>query len=257
MSAVLITNPLPSEIVALSAEAGQQIDALIERAACVGHIDSPDTYAAADAVVGECAKLAKAVEAERKRIKEPITALARALDDAAGEALAPLLGIKAELGRQLLTYQQAENARRAEEARRIAELRAAAEAKARAEQDEANRIRREAEARRIEAEMAQESAAPAADLAPWEQPEPLPEVPAAVVIVPEYIPPAAPLLKSSSVVRKMVKRVEITDPAAVPLKFGGVALWVIDTKAVEKLAKAGASIPGVTVSEVETLAAKG
>jgi hypothetical protein len=257
-AAVIVPNPLPAEIVALSAEAGQQIDALIERAACVGQIASPDTYAAADAVVGECAKLAKAIEAERKRIKEPITALARALDDAAGEALAPLLGIKAELGRQLLAYQAAENARRAEEARRIAELRAAAEAKARAEQEELNRARREAEAARLAAEMAQEVAQESGvELPPWEQPEPLPEVPAAVVVVPEYIAPAAPLLKSSSVVRKMVKRVEITDKNAVPRELNGVPLWILDIKQIEKLAKAGLPIPGVTVSEVETLAAKG
>lgn len=255
--AIIVINPLPSEIVALSAEAGEQISALVARADAVGQIVNTDSYNAADIVVGECASLAKAIEAERKRIKEPVIALGRALDDAAGEALAPLLGIKAELGRRLLTYQKAENARRAEELRKVAEARAAAEAKARAEQAEANRIRKDAEARRIEAEMAQEQLPPSADLAPWEQPEPLPEVPDAVVIIPEYIAPATPLLKSSSVVRKMVKRVEITDPAAVPREFMGVALWIIDTKAVEKLAKAGAQIPGVTITEHETLAAKG
>jgi hypothetical protein len=257
-AAVIVPNPLPSEIVALSAETGEIINGLISRAEAIGQIVNTDSYNAADVVVGECSRLAKAIELERKRLRAPVAELIQALDDAAGEALAPLLGIKAELGRQLLAYQQAENARRAEEARRIAELRAAAEAKARAEQAEANRIRQEAEARRLEAEMAQETAAErCVDLPPWEQPEPLPEVPPAVVVVPEYIAPAAPLLKSSSVVRKTAKKVEITDPDAVPREFGGVKLWVIDIKAVEKLAKAGANIPGVTVSEVETLAAKG
>lgn len=257
-TAITVRNELPAEIVALSAETGETINALVVRANGIVQIASPDTYAAADAVVGECARLAKQIEAERKRLKAPIIDLGRALDDAAGEALAPLVTIKAELGRKLLAYQEAENARRAEEARKVAEARAAAEAKARAEQEEANRIRREAEAARLAAEMAQEVAAESGEeLAPWEQPAPLPEVPAPVVIVPEYVAPAAPLLKSSSVVRKTIKKVEITDPNAVPRELNGVALWILDMKQIEKLAKAGMPIPGVQVVEVETLAAKG
>lgn len=51
--------------------------------------------------------------------------------------------------------------------------------------------------------------------------------------------------------------VEITDPAMLPREFSGVPLWVIDKKAVEKLAKAGAQIPGVSVSEVQITASKG
>jgi hypothetical protein len=268
MSAVLIANPLPAQIVALSSETGDLIAALssetgdliaaIEaRAAILAQVQDADAYAAADALVGECAKLAKAIEAERKRLKAPIIELGRALDDAAGEAIAPLAAIKAELGRKLLAYEQAENARRAEEARRVAEARAAAEAKARAEQAEADRIRREAEARRIEAEMAQEQMPPSADIAPWDEPAPLPEVPAPAVIVPEYVAPAAPLLKSASVVKKTTRKVEIHDPAQVPREIAGVPLWIIDQKAVEKLAKGGVQIPGVRIVEVETIAAKG
>jgi hypothetical protein len=257
MSAVLIHNPLPAQIVALSGETGDLIAVIEARAAIIGPVQDADAYAAADALVGECTKLSKAIEAERKRIKAPILDLGRALDDAAGEAIAPLAAIKAELGRKILAYEQAENARRAEEARRVAEARAAAEAKARAEQAEADRLRREAEARRIEAEMAQERMPPCADLAPWDEPEALPEVPATVVIVPEYVAPAAPLLKSASVVKKTIKRVEVTDPALVPKAFMGVALWTLDMKTIEKLAKAGAQIPGVALVEVETIAAKG
>lgn len=257
MSAVLIANPLPQQIVALSEEAAATVAGLIRQGDALVTVTTADEYEAADQVLGQVVRALRDIEAERKRIKAPITELARALDDAAGEAIAPLAGIKVELGRKVLAYQTAENARRAEELRRAAEARAAAEAKARAEQAEANRIREEAEARRIEAEMAQEQLPPAAELAPWEQPEPLPEVPDAVVILPEYVAPAAPLLKSSSVIRKTVKRVEITDPAAVPRELHGVPLWILDIKQIEKLAKAGLPIPGVTVSEVEQIASKG
>ena len=68
---------------------------------------------------------------------------------------------------------------------------------------------------------------------------------------------AAAPLKSSAVVGKTIKRVEIVDASLVPREFGGVPLWIVDTKAVEKLAKAGAQIPGVMVHDVQILAAKG
>jgi hypothetical protein len=257
MSAVLIANPLPAQIVALSEEAAANLAGLIRQGEALTTVANADDYAAADHVLAQVVKALKDIEAERKRIKAPIIDLGRALDEAAGEALAPLAGLKVELGKKLLAYQTAENARRAEEARKVAEARAAAEAKARAEQQEADRIRKEAEAARLSAEMAVEVAAERGEtLPPWEMLDAPAEVPAPVVIVPEYIAPAAPLLKSSAVTTKTVKRLEVYDESQIPAEAAGVRLWIRDDKAIEKLLKAGVAVPGCRLVESTIIAAK-
>lgn len=244
-AAVIVANPLPSGLVAVSAETAQAIDALEAEGRAIAAVTTADEFARADDVLARIVRLCKGVEDERKRLKAPILDLGRALDDAANEAVTVLLGIKADLGRSLLTYQQAENRRREEERRRLDEQRRQAE--------EAARLAAFA------AEQAAKASATADEPAPWDEPA----APAPVVHVPEVLPPtldqqlAAAPLKSSSVVRKTARKVEIHDPAQVPDAIAGVPLWVIDTKAVEKLAKGGVQIPGVRLVEIETVAAKG
>lgn len=251
MNAVTIPNPLPANLLVLSAETMARIATLESQAAAIVDIASPEDMAAADRVVEASIKLDKAIEAERKRLKAPILELSNALDNAAGEARAPLLAIKQTVGAKVQAFIAIENRRREEERRRLEEQRRAAE--------EAARIAAEEERRRVEAERAAANPAPwdepAVALAPWEEP--------AAPVAPAVLPPtyeeqmAAAPLKSAAVCVRTTKRVEVTDPSLVPDEINGVRLWVLDLKAIEKLAKAGLSIPGVTVTEVETIAAKG
>lgn len=234
MSAITIQNTLPAVLVAISAEARDQIAKLEAQAADIMAITTAEEYAEADQVLAQVVKVIRDLETERKRIKGPILDLGRQLDEAASEAGTGLLAIKATLGQRLLVFQQAENARREEERKRLAEA-----------------------ARLAEIENARIAAlnATAAEAAPWEEPAailPVVELPGNYE---QQI--AARPLKSSAVVAKTIKRVEITDPALVPRELNGVQLWIIDTKAVEKIAKTGQHIPGVTVTEVQITAAKG
>lgn len=246
---ITIASPLPPVLVAISGDALAQIAALEAQAAGMTTIDTIDAYKSADEVVAQSVRVLKEFEAERKRIKAPILELGRQIDEAAGEAVTGLTMVKSRLGTLLLAYQQAENRRREEEHQRLAEAARLAEA-------ENARI---AELNRQELTRVAALNASATDAAPWEEPVAI-EVPAIIPVVEipghyERQMAAAPL-KSSAVVSKTIKRVEITDPSLVPREFGGVQLWTIDTKAVEKLAKAGAQIPGVTITEVQITAAK-
>ena len=250
-TAITIPNPLPAVLVALSSETLAEVAGLEAAAKAFQVIDSAESMAAADEVLLRAVRLGKAIEDERKRIKAPVLELAKALDAASADAQLPLALIKTDLGAKILVFQRAENARREEERRRLEEQRRAAEEAARLAAAEAA-AKAEAE-RKAAAEAApwDEPAAPA-EPAPWEQPA---AVQAIAPTVEEQI--AAAPVKSKSVVMRTVKKVEITDPALVPDEIAGVALWVLDTKAIERLAKNGVQIPGVTVHEIQTVAAKG
>lgn len=250
-AAITIPNPLPAVLVALSSETLAEVAALEASAKAFEVVDSAEAMAAADDVLLRAVRLGKAIETERKRLKAPVLELAQALDAASADAQLPLAWIKTDLGNKLLAYQRAENARREEERRRLEEQRRAAEEAARQAAAEAA-AKAEAE-RKAAADAApwDEPAAPV-EAAPWEQPA----APAVVIPTIEEQIAAAPV-KSKSVVMRTAKRVEITDPSLVPDEIAGVALWVIDTKAIERLAKTGVQIPGVTVHEIHTIAAKG
>jgi len=251
-TAITIINPLPAELIALSAEAAGALARLAVDAAAIVTVETLAQYQVADLLLGRCTAMARDIEAERKRLKAPILDLGRALDDAAGEALAPLLGIKADLGRRVLAYQTAENSRRAEEARRVAEERAAAAAEARRQQIEADRIRKEAEAAALQASMVD---APA-DLAPWEEPVAAIIVPERITIIPEYVAPAPPPLKSSAVKRSTVRRLVVDDETLIPDSVSGVALWTRDDAAIKRLMTAGVDVPGCRLVSDEIVAAK-
>lgn len=251
MNAITIPNPLPAVLVALSSETLAEVAALEAAAKGFAVIDSAEAMAAADDILLRAGRIGKAIEAERKRLKAPVLELAQALDAASADAQLPLAWIKTDLGNKLLAYQRAENVRREEERRRLEEQRRAAE--------EAARLAAAEAAAKAEAERKA-----AADAAPWDEPAaPVEAAPWEQPAAPEVIAPtieeqiAAAPVKSRSVVMRTVKKVEITDASLVPDAIAGVPLWVIDAKAVERLAKSGVQIPGVTVSEIHTVAAKG
>ena len=254
---ITIPNPLPASLVALSGETLEHIARIEASAKLITTVETVEQMQAADALAAEAIKLDKAIEAERKRLKAPITELVQALDMASSEARTPLIAIKQDLGRLVLKFQAEENARR--EAARI-----------RAEEERRRREEAAAAAHRaaLEAQRKAEEAARAAVEA--DEPPPIggsavaPEpVEPVRVHVPEVVAPSyeeqqslAPL-KSQAVVSRTVTVVEIFDPSLVPDAVGDVPLWTIDTKAVEKLAKAGLSIPGVRVAKRPAIAAKG
>jgi hypothetical protein len=246
MNAITIHNSLPAVLVAISGDALAQIAALEAQAAGMTAVATLDDYKAADEVLAQAVRVLKDLEAERKRIKAPILDLGRQIDDAASEAVTGLTVVKARLGSLLLAFQQAENRRREEERQRLAEAARLAEA----ENARIAALNRD--------EMARVAALTEA-VAPWDEVEVAPPaiIPTVEITGHYERQMAAAPLKSSAVVAKTIKRIEITDASLVPREFGGVPLWEINIKAVEKLAKAGAQIPGVTITEVQITASKG
>lgn len=259
MNPIIIPTNLPAALVVVSDEALDRIADLTTRAGEIPAITSPQEFTAADALLADAVALLKAIEVERQKLKRPVIDLGRALDEAASEATAGLVAIKTKLGKRLLAFQQEENARREEERRRLAEQERQAAAAAAAAHAAAEAQRREAEKAAALA-MAQE----AEDTPPWEQPAaPAPVVAPEPVHVPTVLPPtyeqqvAAAPLKSGSVVQKTAKKVEVVSPSLVPDEIAGVKLWILDLKTIDRLAKSGVVIPGVVVSEITTIAAKG
>lgn len=232
MIAVTIPNPLPAELVALSAQAAADIRDLAVEAERITTVATAEDHQRTDRLLVAVVRAIREIEAERKALKSPVVDLGRALDEAAGEAIAPLLAIKARLGNALLTYQNAENARRQEEFRRQREI---------AEQA----AREAAERARLRAE---------GELSAQDEPPPDIEP---VVFVPEIMPPApGKEMKSSAVKFTTLKKVVIFDQGLVPDEINGQALWKLDEVLIGKLAKAGLQIPGVRVDEVTNVAAK-
>ena len=231
MQDLIIPSNVPSSLVVLRHEVMEEIVSLTTQAHSIASVCDDASMAAADAIVSAANKLDKLIEAERTKAKAPIIALGKAIDEAAGEARTSLTGIKLDLGKAILAYQRAENDRRAAERARLEAGRQAA-----------IKAREAAIAERVQV---------TAEAAPWEEPA----APAPLPVIP--VQEAPPVLKSSSVVEKVLKRVEIYDADAVPREVAGVRLWKLDEMAVNKLMKAGVPIPGVRIVEVSTLAAKG
>lgn len=253
---IIVKNSLPPAIVALSADMVIRISDLEQRALSIVSITDQETYSRAEEILRERTRLEKETEEKRKQFKAPVLDLGRQIDAAAGEALAPLLAIKQTLGEKVLKFQAEENARR-EAARRKAEAEALERQRELQRQaDEQARIDREAAAERarIQREIA---AADPTQAAPPDEDEP-PEVVAEVVRAPVVVLPTrtpAPL-RSGAVGTRTVKKVVIFNPAAVPDEVNGVPLRILDTAAIERLAKAGLSIPGVRIELVPVLTSR-
>lgn len=270
MSALTIPSHIGPSIIVINNEAMARIQDLTTRAGEIPAITTPAEFCAADALLADAIKIIKEIEAKRSEIKRPVIDLGRAIDDAASNATAGLTTIKTKLGKRLLAFQEAENARREEERKRLEAQRLAAEAEERriAAERAAQVAKAEAEERERQrtAALAEESAADN-DAPPWEQPAraPAPVVAPApeIVHIPTVLPPsyeeqrAAAPLKSSAVVSRTAKKVEVPNPELVPDEIAGVKLWILDLKTIDRLAKSGVVIPGVTVSEVTTISAKG
>lgn len=231
-----IDNPLPSRIIVLSQEVLAEANALSERAAALTITDT-DTMAVGDQVYRDLATLSKRIEAERQRLKAPILELGRSLDSCAKAAMEPMEAARAALGSRIAVFVKEENRRREEERKRIAEE----QARQQRERDERERRRLEEEARQVPDSF---------DALPDES---------TVVITREPEPAPMPIVanvKSHAVRKKTVTTLIIGDRSKIPLEVGGVPLWTLDEKAVERLLKAGVQVPECRLEKTEDTAAK-
>lgn len=217
------------------------------RALAFATITDEATFKAADALLVEAGKIEKATKAKLAELKAPILELSRKLEASAGEVLAPLLTIKQDLGKRSQQWLAAENARREAERRKAQE-------EARLKQEE---LRREAE--RKAKEEADRRAAERAAAAPGEAPPPdaPAEKPPEVIVPTVYVEPTQDALKSSSTKMVPHKIVHYDNPELIPMKYGDTPLWKLDTVTIDRLAKAGAPIPGVRVETEMRVARKG
>lgn len=266
MARIVTVDGLPP-VVAVSAEVVEQVDRLLARYAALPEY-TPETLGESDALVREIALLLRGLEAERKRLVAPALALQRAVNAAAESEAGRLDAAKrtieaghARVRREVEAAQrEAEAARRRAEAEAAAAIRARQEAEARARADQAEReralaacatdthspedkaalaeleaqaeARAQQEAQRVAAaDLAARSAAAEAYMASMEaQPAALP--------------------KTSVVVRKVL-RLRVTDATLVPDVVHGVSIKRIDERALEKLLRAGVTVPGAELVEVE------
>lgn len=183
-TAIQLTNSQPvARTYSLPQEAELQKKTLLDAAALVGAVRTPDENAKAVGVQAQLKALVGLVEKARKKAKEPILEDGRALDECCRKFVAELdaeaLRISTEIGnfqQEELAKQRREQQRIAEEQhkieearqselRRIAEEQAAAQAEARRKAEEEAKAARNAqeaaaaEARRVAAEKAAAEAA--------------------------------------------------------------------------------------------------
>lgn len=243
MAAITIANPLPKTLVALSQEAIDRVDTLVEQSIALGAkpLVDLDAYNVADALHRSLHDMERELEKQRQLIKAPVLDLGRQIDGAAKAQAEALVEAKRRVAVRVREYQDAENRRR-EEARRKAEQEA-----------------REEEARRnaeLEAKRAAE-----AEAAAWETPpdEPAPAAPEAFdgEIVRPVAPAPTPAPLKSSVRKQTVKRLVIDDASKIPRELNGVPLLVPDEKQIALVMKAGIAVAGCRLVEEEVLGAAG
>jgi hypothetical protein len=248
MSAITIPNPLPALLVALSAEAVEQVEALTGRVVALAPITDAGTMRAADTLLSEVRTLAKQVTAARLVMTRPIDALKKAAMEAERAATQPLEAAEMHLAKLVLTWESAERAR-VEEERRQAE---AERTRLQAEEDA------RAEAERAALQAALQAAVAEEDAYPGTPPAAVPEV-SAIAAVPRAIQAAyvAPAVRSANVRPSTTYSVEVIDAAAVPVELAGIMLRPIDTAAALRLLRQGATIPGIRLVSEDGFARKG
>lgn len=238
-----IPEAIRNGIVAIRPDISDRITAAIATATAITTVDAA-TLATADAAYKATHDLEKLVEAERERIKRPVLEIGRKIDAAAKGASEDLYKARVNLGKRIAAFQAAE-ADRVRREKEAAEREAAAERK---RQEEAERLRNEERDRK-----AKEAAQISAELGANFEPDP--------VQAPTYQPKTvvvttAPPIRSTAVTTKKVNVLVIDDATQIPEEVGGVALWTLNTTAVDRLLRAGLVVPGARLEEREETAAR-
>jgi hypothetical protein len=234
MSAIILKSGIPDELVALSAEAIEERDGLVQAA---NHVLAPvdgavialtdETYPTVAQLVKDLDTFAKTVETQRETINRPILTLGRELMAAAKAAIVPAEAARQKLLPLVNTYEAIQRARVEEEKRK------AREEAARLEQEERDR---QIAAAKAKAELEAE---------PGEEPKP---VDVAEVKVRPVLPAKVETFKGST--KKTVKqKASIVDASKIPFEVvvngKPMRVWKEpDLKAIETLLKAGIDVPG-------------
>lgn len=238
MSAITIPSTIPAELVAISAEALEARDKLLDCCIAIrqGGPITAENYPAAAATYTALKAFSKSVEEHRERIKAPVIALGRQIDAAAREACQAIEQERAALGVLVNGYEAKERQRVENEQRAARELARLAEIAERERQESALRA-------------AAELAAP-----PGEAPAPVSVEdirvrPVAAVYVPTFkgVTKATPK-----------KKAVIINASLIPRDIDGICLvkeW--DLAAITMLLKAGKNVAGCVMTDETTISATG
>lgn len=264
MTALIVQNPLPAQIVALSDETMAQVAQLTAEAGTIVVSDAA-SLEAGNALYKRIRALRDGIATARLEATRPIDLFKSAVMEAERTATKPLADALDRLGATLLAVTkrlQAEEAERQRLAREKAE-REAAELRRQQEEERQKQLaawKAEEEAKRKAAE--EEAAMFGTAPAPVESTPP-PPAPAPVVPVIDAQPVGKPLPKAA--VRETVRyKLAITDPAALLAeacknggKIHGRPVLLIDEKAVEALLRAATEVPGAKLERIVGVGASG
>lgn len=263
MTALIVPNPLPAQIVALSDATMAQVAQLTAEAGTIVVSDAA-SLEAGNALYRRIKSLKDGIAEARLEATRPIDSFKKQIVEAERTATRPLEDAAEKLGATLLAVTkrlQAEEAERQRLAREKAE-REAAELRRQQEEERQKQLaawKAEEEAKR---KAAEEEAAMFGTAAPVESTPP-PPAPAPVVPVIDAQPVGKPLPKAA--VRETVRyKLAITDPAALLAeacrnggKIHGRPVLLIDEKAVEALLRAATEVPGAKLEKVTGVGASG
>lgn len=263
-AAVIVPNPLPAHIVALSDETMAQVAQLTAEAGTIVVTDA-GSLEAGNALYRRIKALKDGIATARLEATRPIDTFKASIMAAERTATQPLEDAQGKLGAVLLAVTkrlQAEEAERQRLAREKAE-REAAELRRQQEEERQRQLaawKAEEEAKR---KAAEEEAAMFGTAAEPVESAPPPPAPAPVVPVIDAMPVGKPLPKAA--VRETVRyKLAITDPAALLAeacknggKIHGRLVLTIDEKAVEALLRAATEVPGAKLEKVIAVGASG
>ena len=229
MSAITIPNPLPAQVV-LAPDLVAQAGALVERAAAIVAVESPEDLQAAEASFLECDDLAKAIHDARMEITRKIDAWKKTVMAAEDTATGPLTEQSKRLRKEIAAFRaEVERQRREAERRRMEEQR-----------------RREEEARRLAEEQERKRREEAELFGVASEPEPAPVV-EAPPIEPEPIEQID--LGKAALETRYRTVLRVVDADAVPVSVAGKCIRPVDEKAAEALMKAGVPVPGCVLEK--------
>ncbi len=260
-TAVILTNPLPAQLIALSVELVAKRDELagLARAVVITDVAS---LANAESLFVQVDGFTKDVKEGRLILTRQLDALKEQLMDTEKQATAPLLTLRQEVARKVLAFREEYRRKVEEEAKKQREE---AEAAARKQREEQELVRKEQQAVADEAErVRQEEAALFGEVT---TPAPAPVAPAPLPVVP--IARVALVSMVSALPRSAVRattrtRCVIDDPAKIiaeACKTGGSLfgrpVLTLDEKAVAELMKAGCAVPGARQESYEVAGSNG
>jgi hypothetical protein len=264
MSPVIISNPLPTELTALTAELVTKRDELINRASQVVIADLASLQIAED-LFRDIKKFTKDVNEGRLVITRQIDDMKKKIMAVEAQATQPLAEKETVLARSIADF-RAEIARQEAERLRIAREKAEVEAKAlreKAEAEHKEKMRLWNEEQAAKKKIADEEALLfGVDLSEEPAAAPMPQVVIPEIIIPQAAPVSI-LPKSSvkTVTRKVLNIYAVDALIADACKSGGKIhgkqVLLIDEKAVEALLKAGCPVPGARFDEITAVTASG